>query len=79
LIGADGIEALAVYLIDHPDVGDINTSFVNIVRAVSCYAPYRRLRGGKDTRTTKPFTEYVLRSTFNQAAASLPNTFSFGM
>ena len=45
LIGADGIEALAVYLMDHPDAGDVIPS-AGGVRKVRWAAKGKGKRGG---------------------------------
>jgi hypothetical protein len=38
LIGADGIEAVAVYLIDHPDAGDVIPGSGGVRKLIRCYA-----------------------------------------
>jgi hypothetical protein len=47
LIGMDGIEALAVYLIDHPDVGDVVPGSGG-VRKLRWAAKGKEKRGGAD-------------------------------
>ena len=51
LIGADGIEAVAVYLIDHPDAGDV----IPGAERASC-AGQRRARGSAAARGLFTYT-----------------------
>ena len=50
LIGADGIEAVAVYLIDHPDAGDV-ISGAGGVRKLRWGAKGKGKRGGTGSST----------------------------